>query len=131
MSEVRVLLVGLHGLLHDVIRDVLDRAPELKVVAEPSDPAQLPDVVRRTGAEVVVCALDEPTAERVGVRMLEPHTRLKVVAIQDDGRRAVLWELRPNRRQIGDLSLPVLVETVRQMIGGEPAPRDGKVPGAP
>jgi chemotaxis response regulator CheB len=116
VGEVRIVLVGLQGLLHDVIKDVLDRAPDLKVVTEPSDPAELPDVVRRTGAEVVVCALDEATAEQVSVRVLEPHTRLKVVAIQDDGRRAVLWELRPNRREIGDLSVPELVETVRHLV---------------
>lgn len=115
-GEVRVLLLGLQGLLHDVIKDVLDRAPDLTVVAEPSNPAELPDAVRRTGAEVVVCALDEATAEQVGVRVLEPHARMKVVAIQDDGRRAVLWELRPNRREIGDLSIPEFVETVRHLI---------------
>jgi hypothetical protein len=119
VGEVRVLLLGLQGLLHDVIKDVLDKAPDLTVVAEPSNAAELPDAVRRTGAEVVVCALDEATAEQVGVRMLEPHARMKVVAIQDDGRRAVLWELRPNRREsreIGDLSIPAFVETVRHLI---------------
>jgi chemotaxis response regulator CheB len=116
VGEIRILLLDLHGLLHDVIKDALDRAPELTVVAEPSNLAELPDVVRRTGAEVVVCALDEATAEQVGTRVLEPHTRVKVVAIQDDGRRAVLWELQPNRREIGDLSVPVLVETVKHLI---------------
>jgi DNA-binding NarL/FixJ family response regulator len=116
VGEVRILLVGLHGLLHDVIRDVLDRTPELTVVAEPCDPAELPDVVRRTGAEVVVCVLDEAAAEQVGERVLAPHMRLKLIAIQDDGRQAVLWELRPNRREIGDLSIPLLVDAVRDLI---------------
>jgi chemotaxis response regulator CheB len=116
VGEIRVLLVGLPGLLHDVIKDVLDRAPELTVVAEPSNPAELPDVMRRTGAEVVVCGLDEATAEQVNAQVLGPRARVKVMAIQDDGRRAVLWELRPNRREIGDLSIPVLVETVRHLI---------------
>jgi DNA-binding NarL/FixJ family response regulator len=116
VGEIRVLLFGLHGLLRDVIKDVLDRTPELTVVAEPSNPAEFPDVMQRTGAEVVVCGLDEATAEQVSARVLEPRARVKIVAIQDDGRRAVLWELRPNRREIGDLSIPVLVETVRHLI---------------
>jgi DNA-binding NarL/FixJ family response regulator len=115
LTEIRIVLLSLRGLLHDLIKAVLAGSPDLSVVAECSDPADLPALIARSGAEVVVCDLDESTALDVGTRLFEPHLRVKVIAVQDDGQRAVLWELRPQRRELGDLSVPGFVEAVRRV----------------
>jgi DNA-binding NarL/FixJ family response regulator len=126
LGEIRILLLGLHGLLDDVIRQLLDAAPELSVAAESTDLAELQALMARTGAEVVVCGLDEATTAAVSARVLDPHARVKVIGIHDDGRRAVLWELRPGRREIGDLSVPVLVEAIKPEVRWRtPAPGAG------
>jgi DNA-binding NarL/FixJ family response regulator len=115
LDEIRVLLLSLRGIMHDLIEAVLKESPDVSVVAESTNPADVPALVARTGAEVVVCDLDESTASGVGARLFKPHLRVKVIAVQDDGRRAVLWELRPQRRELGDLSSRGFVEMVRQV----------------
>jgi hypothetical protein len=114
LKEIRILL-SLRGILHDLLRAGLEETSGVSVVGECSDPADVPAVMARTGAEVVVCDLDEAMASEVGADLFAPHLRVKLIAVQDDGRRAVLWELRPQRRELGDLSIPVLVESVRQL----------------
>ena len=116
MSEIRILLLNLRGILHDLIKAILEENSDISVVAECSNPADVPALMTRTGAEVVVCDLDEVAASDVGARLFWPHLLVKVIAVQDDGRRAVLWELRPERRELGDLSISRFVEAVRQVV---------------
>jgi DNA-binding NarL/FixJ family response regulator len=115
LHEIRIVLLGMRGILHDVLEAVLEGCPDLTVVAECSDPVDLQAAMDRSGAQVVVCGLDEAEAADVGAQVLEQPARVKVIAIQDDGRRAVIWELRPQRTELGNLSPRLLVEALRRV----------------
>jgi hypothetical protein len=113
LDEIRILLLNMRGVLGDVIRAVLRTCGDVTVVGESLDVADVRVLVDRTGAEVVVCHLDDTATAEVTNGMFAPHRRVKVIAVRDDGRRAVLWELRPQRSVLGDLSPALLVDAVR------------------
>ena len=115
MDEIRVLLLNLRGVLGDVIKDVLQASADLIVVGESLDVTGVLTLVDRTGAEVVVCHLDNDAEADIANRLFAPHRRVKVIAVRDDGRRAVLWELRPQQSVLGDLSPRLLADAVRRV----------------
>ena len=117
MDEIRVLLLNLRGVLGDVIKAVLHTCADLTVVGESLNVADVRALLDRTGAEVVVCHLDEDAEADVANRLFARHRRVKVIAVRDDGRQAVLWELQPRRSVLGDLSPALLADAVRQ-VGG-------------
>ena len=114
MDEIRILLVNIRGILGDVIKDMLRTCQDMTVVGESLDVADVQALVDRTGADVVVCHLDDTATAEAANGLFAPHRRVKVIAVRDDGRRAVLWELRPQRSVLGDLSPGRLVDAVRQ-----------------
>jgi hypothetical protein len=114
LDEVRILLLNIRGVLADVIKAVLQACQDVTVVGESLDVAGIRMLVDRTGADVVVCHLDDTAAAEVAEGVFAPHRRVKVIAVRDDGRRAVLWELRPQRSVLGDLSPGLLADAVRQ-----------------
>jgi len=115
LDEIRVLLLNLRGVLSDVIKAVLLACADLTVVGEYPDVADVRALVDRTGAEVVVCHLDNAAEADVASGLFARHRRVKVIAVRDDGRQAVLWELQPQRSVLGDLSPGLLVDTVRRV----------------
>ena len=115
MDEIRVLLLNVRGVLGDVIKAVLLACEDLTVVGDSVYVADVRALLDRTGAEVVVCHLDDAAQAEVANGLFARHRRVKVIAVRDDGRQAVLWQLQPQRSVLGDLSPGLLVDAVRQV----------------
>lgn len=114
LGEIRIVLVNIGGVLGDVIKTVFRSCRDMTVVGEYQDVSDIQELVGRTGAHVVICHLDDTAASEVANELFAPHRWVKVIAVRDDGRQAVLWELRPQRSVLGDLSPDLLIEAVRQ-----------------
>lgn len=114
LDDIRILLLNVQGVLGDVIEAMLRACEDVTVAGESLDIKDIRALVDRTGADVVVCQLDDTAAAEVADGLFAPHRRVRVIAVRDDGRRAVLWELRPQRSVLGDLSPSRLVDVVRQ-----------------
>jgi DNA-binding NarL/FixJ family response regulator len=114
LDDIRILLLNVRGVLGDVIKAMLRASEDVTVVGESLDVTDIRALVDRTGADVVVCQFDDIATAEVANGLFAPHRRVKVIAVRDDGRRAVLWELRPQRSELGDLSPSQLVDVVRQ-----------------
>jgi hypothetical protein len=48
-------------------------------------------------------------------RLLDDHPRLKVLALEGDGRSGSIWELRPHRIPLGELSPRRLVQAINEV----------------
>ena len=114
MDLTRILLLNVRGVLGDVIKAMLRACEDVTVVGESLDVTDIRALLDRTGADVVVCQVDDTAAAEVANGLFAPHRRVKVIAVHDDGRHAVLWELRPQRSVLGDLSPSRLLDAVRQ-----------------
>jgi hypothetical protein len=106
VERTRIVLVGLPRLLSDLIVGLgaEERGSEV-VTAEGSD---LIAAAEARDADVVVttAALAAPDAVAA---LLEARPRLRAIAVDGDGREGVVYELRPHRQELGELSRSTLL----------------------
>ncbi len=101
-------MLALPRMLNDIVVSMLATEPDIEVV----------DSAAATGpidADVDVVILNLEDSQRFGSlqQLLVDHPRLRIVAIAADGRRISLYEMRPHRTALGELSAAGLVALVR------------------
>ncbi|HEU0302439.1 MAG TPA: hypothetical protein VFR37_23470 [Longimicrobium sp.] len=106
---IRVALLVQPPVLHSLLAGMLADDPEVQVLDGDAGPPE--------AADVVVLSQTDPENEAAPVSMLLRSPRSRVLALGTDARRAVLYELRPHRTPLGELSRQALLAAVH----GEPA----------
>lgn len=101
------------GILSGIVRDVLQKDPELELVAELTDIDGTSEAVERTGSRAVVWIVGEPRRSSAAAELLYRHPELTVLAVEQAGRRGVLWRMLPTPRPVGELSPGKLVAALR------------------
>jgi DNA-binding NarL/FixJ family response regulator len=117
LVSIRILLADLPQMLRSIIRDIVAGQPDMEVVGELAGQVGVPARVEQTGATLVILrhtGLDPPD---VFCELLACRSPTRVLAIADEGRAGLLYELRPHRIPIGELSATSLVAAIR---GGPP-----------
>jgi chemotaxis response regulator CheB len=113
LEPIRVLIVDMPGILHDIVREALRGAQDVVVVADVPDADTPIDLeIERTDPSVVVLGADHP-AIAAGVAVLADRARLKFLAVGADGAETTLYEMEPHRIALGELSPSALVSAVR------------------
>jgi DNA-binding NarL/FixJ family response regulator len=122
LERTRIVLIETAPLLREILREIIVREPDLALVAEHERAVDVRQTVEREAADFVVFGADAASDEDVrsivgaglGVRALE---------VCSDGKESVLYELRPHRVPLGEISADTLLRTIRAVPGwdGEPA----------
>lgn len=107
-----MLLVGVPGLLRDIVWDALAGHEDIDLVLESSADAAGPAVNANHPGTVVWCGRESPPEATVRA-LLYDHPRLRILAIAGEGRAGVLHELVPHASSVRDLSPEVLLHAVR------------------
>jgi DNA-binding NarL/FixJ family response regulator len=113
VAPIRVLLVDMPRLLRDLVSEAIDAAPGMEVVGAITDAGDLAAVVADTDADVVVfTSADEelPVAFR---RALDAHARLRLLALDPDGRDMRAFALALRERRLGPGSPEAVVAAIR------------------
>jgi hypothetical protein len=71
----------------------------------------LEEVIARTGARAVVAA-DDALDETLALRLVGA-AHIRIVSLSGDGRRGSVYECRPQRDEVGELSPDGLVRLLR------------------
>src|SRR5262245_42236892 len=96
-------------LLREIIRSVVVAEADLELVAELSDARLLGEAVPRHAPDVVIGHSTPADIER----LLRDRPRLKVLQVDDTGRSTVLYELKPHRTALGEVSPARLLSAIR------------------
>lgn len=75
---------------------------------------ELPAAVRRARPDVVVVGQDAQAERDSYLRLLLRHPHVKVLAIADNGKTGSLYELRPRRVSLGNISARTLTQAIRR-----------------
>jgi DNA-binding NarL/FixJ family response regulator len=105
----RILLVDMPQLLRGIIRSVVVAEEDLEIVAEVTDAGSLDDAIPLYAPDVVIGHSTRCDIER----LLTDRPRLKVLQVDDTGRSTVLYELRPQRTVLGEVSPARLLNAIR------------------
>ncbi len=107
MPPTRVLIYPMPRLLQDILYTLASDVEEVELVGCPDDATGIDDAAVRTGADLVI-ACDRDAAWHAVDSLLKRMPRTRALAVSADGRSGVLYELRPVRRVIGELSAATL-----------------------
>ncbi|MCK1393815.1 hypothetical protein [Bradyrhizobium sp. 1] len=106
----------------DILEHVVAKDPALSVVGM-SDGANLTTEARRTRADVIVVAQKAPDERDSLASLLRSRPRMKVVTIVASGDSGTLYELRPHRTAITEITTQSLSEAIRDPPGPRRKPR--------
>ncbi len=114
VAKIHVFLVGMEGILGEIVRDLVAHQPDMDIVAEVTATRELLPAAQLSGSGVVIACLAEGSEplEDWG-ELLERHPRIALVAVHGDGRQATLYRVRPERIAIGELSPATLIDAIR------------------
>lgn len=115
MKAVRVVLDAMQPMLSAIVKDVIASDSTTEIVAEDVTADQLPAVVREVRPDVLV--LGGGSAAMAGSDRLVELLRsgaapLRIVALSDGNRSAILHELRPHVTVIEQLSPQALLSAI-------------------
>lgn len=79
--------------------------------------ASLSQALRETRADVVLLDTGASDLPAPYVELMRAHARVKLLAIEAGGRRGSLFELRPYRVPLGEVSPERLLEAIRRAGG--------------
>ena len=111
-------------MLCDIIKEVVTSEPDLQIVGQLAARVDLAGAVDQTRADVVVVGLRDHELPSDCLALFDSHPRTRLLGIAADGRRAFLYELRPQRTPLGEVSPAGLIEAIR----GTGAPVQGDTP---
>jgi DNA-binding NarL/FixJ family response regulator len=114
VERIKILVFGSSRLLREVVVDILAEAPEIDVVTEVPEPEQLTARAGATSPDCVIASLEDADLSTLLPHLLLRGPRMKVLALTDDGRTGFLYELRPERVPVGELSSETLLDVVRR-----------------
>jgi DNA-binding NarL/FixJ family response regulator len=99
-------------ILRDIVVQAVADEPDLEIVALEEHGAALRHTVESSRADFVIAGADYDFREVAQV--LEERPRLRVLAVAGHGREAFLYELRPTRTPLGEVSPRTIVEAIRR-----------------
>ena len=104
-------------MLRDVLLEILATAPDVEIL-DASAPSAREEEPEGTRPDVVVMATQNPEDEAEPALTLFSSPRSRVLTLSSDARQAFLYELRPHRTALGELSRDRLLEAVRAAAAG-------------
>jgi DNA-binding NarL/FixJ family response regulator len=120
VPNIRVLLAALTPFRADIIRKILSQAPDMDVLGPGSRPDALPAAAEIGEADVLILGSGAGRHGGEGdgeiEALLEARPRIKILALEEDGRNVMLHELRPRAVSLGDLSAGRLIDAIRDAV---------------
>lgn len=111
VKQVRIAFVAVPRFLRDVLVAVLATAEDIEVAAEYESLASI-DEPGRPDIHVAVIVAGQ-FGESSILDLLRQHAALRVLAIEEQGRAGLLYELRPERTSLGEISAQLLLDLFR------------------
>ena len=111
MQPSRIILANGSRFLHDMLKRVIEKTPDLQVVGEVTELARLPAAMVQIDAEWVVVPLSpDGKIPQVVESWLTAHPSVRVLAVATDGSQLRMKWLESHEEALDDLSLDELIE---------------------
>ena len=121
MQKIKVLLASRPKMISDVMRNMVERQPDMKVVGEVLDPIELLLGVRAAKVDVVIVTpLDSEREPRICRLLLEEHPHLIIVTLPAEGETAYLYQSGKARNRIDEPSEQSILGAVRESLKSIP-----------
>jgi hypothetical protein len=110
---IRILLMNLRPRLRDIIVDGLAGESGFAFTIAELDAERDLDFV--TG-DLLIAGVTEPNDIEVPMRLLSKVPEISVLTISISGETAAMYQLRPHRKSMGNLTVPALMAAIRMSV---------------
>ena len=121
MKPIDVILIDLPGMLSDILEAILERDSSVRIAAHLRSAGALATAVASSPVDVAIVGGDGGSLAAAVRDLLCERPALRVLTVGSDGREASLYELRPHRTPLGEVSAAELLEAVKA-VGEEGCP---------
>lgn len=114
MRKIKVLLSVRPKMLAEVIRNMVERQPDMEVVSEELDPIELLLAASTTPVDVVIVApLNSEGEPKICRHLLAEYPQLKIVTLSGKGDAAFLYASDSRKKRIEESSESSLLGAMR------------------
>ncbi len=117
MRSIKVAMVGLPGMLHEILLKVFSNASDIEIVGQFHNFSDLQNAKPLPIVDVVVLNDQDAQLDALSLEFLEHQPRSAVVQISAHGRNNYLVQLLPKRKSLGEVSPRELLTAIRRAIG--------------
>jgi hypothetical protein len=112
LARIRILIAGMPQLIADVIRGTLAEQPDMQLV---DDNCAVDDLLsgQKAAPDVLIVGLDGAAIPAFCAPLLYGTPHMKVLAVSNHGLDTALYELRPHRVALGNVTPNGLVHAIR------------------
>jgi hypothetical protein len=112
LTTTSVILFALPGIAGEFVRNAVSRNPDLRIAADLRAGDDLRGALDDIAGRVAVVGGMALSEEQIAA-VLRSHPDARVFELVDDGRDTLLYELRPHRTRLGQVSPHSLVQWIR------------------
>ena len=112
-------------MMRDIVAAIIVAQPDMTIVGESGeggDAESIAGAVAAARPDVLIVGMERAEGGEPPVlcaELLSRFPQVKVIAVEDHGRSSALWELRPHRALLGEVSPQGLVDSIRAATGPE------------
>jgi DNA-binding NarL/FixJ family response regulator len=93
MRKIKIMLASRPQMISEIIRNIIERQPDMMMVGDVIDPIRLLFAIRETPVDVVIVTPLKANGEpKICSHLLAEHPRLKVVTLSAKGEAAYLYQ---------------------------------------
>jgi DNA-binding NarL/FixJ family response regulator len=115
-APIRILLADVTGMLRDILAGVIESEASMRLVGVVERRAEVADAVATREPHIVLVGLENGVLPAQWVEVFRRFPHVKVLAIEQHGKQASLFELRPVRTLLGEASPTALVAWIRDAV---------------
>jgi hypothetical protein len=111
----RILLGDLPRLVRDMLVKAIERQADMAIVGQRPAVAALGEAVKESDAEFVILGLDDRRLPADGEGFLDERSRVRLLGIETVEGDACLYELKPERVELGAVTPESVVREIRRV----------------
>ena len=116
----RIVLANESRLWREMLKRVIEKIPDLRIVGVVTDLAILASVVEQTSAGWVILSLTrDGKIPEMAESLLSVHPSVRILAVATDGSQVKMKWLEPHEDELDDWSLNEMIDVLR---GSTPSP---------
>lgn len=119
--SIRVMLGKMPAMLRDILEETFAGQRDIVLVGSPNSTDSLAMSVAEQQPHVLVVGIDKPDVVSNVVQLFVENPSLRVLAIGEDARSAVMHEVYLRRWSVAELSPKAIVEAVRALHAADAA----------
>jgi hypothetical protein len=116
VGPIRVLLGEMPEMLHDILDHAVADQDDVALVGDRDSISSLHTAVDVHSADVVVVGVERQDWVGSYIDLFRDHPMLRLLAIRNDGRAAVMHELSIRRYRVTDLTPSSIIDAIRASV---------------